>query len=75
VRRKHGGQARKFNKKILKEPEVEARHVEICNEHLSRLTHSERVNETWRALKDTRTLMADVVVKKRTELNVITGLM
>jgi hypothetical protein len=31
VRKKHGAQARKFNKEKLKKPEVGARYVELIN--------------------------------------------
>jgi hypothetical protein len=62
VRKKYGAQDGKFNKKNLKEPDVEARYVEIINEHLSTLTHSESVNETWEQRKGIITVTADAVL-------------
>jgi hypothetical protein len=48
VRKKYGVHAWKFNKEKRKEPEAGATYVEIINDHVSRITHSESVNEIWK---------------------------
>lgn len=58
-RKNYGLQARKFFKKRLNELEVIQAYVKGINEHLSRLTGSEDVCQTWKNLKEIIIMTAD----------------